>query len=154
MNGVGDSTTTLMLLDNAVVTLMVWVTVSGRPGVVVALEPSTLTTEYCAARTSSGLRCSTLTGKASVYEMSERKLKTESVDGDIVSLDVNLSSEGCKDCFDVEPEARFETRGGKTIERISGICPEERVGDEARSPVHQAPVYIFVLPWWRGRLES
>jgi hypothetical protein len=31
--------------------------------------------------------------------------------------------------------------------------PEGSVDEEARPPVHQAPVYIFVRPSWRGRLD-
>jgi hypothetical protein len=83
----------MKVVGDPVVKLTVCVTVSGRPEVAEALElPSTLTTEYSAFRTCSGLRCSTLSGKASVDEMSETMLKTESVDGDIANYVFDSSS--------------------------------------------------------------
>jgi hypothetical protein len=79
-----------VVVGNAVVMLTVRVIISGTAKRVVALElPSTLTTENCALRASSGLRCSTLSGKASVEEMSETRLRTESTDGDIINYSVD-----------------------------------------------------------------
>jgi hypothetical protein len=127
------------------VILTVWVTVSGRAVVVVPLEPSTLTTEYCAPRTSSGLRCTILSGKASEDDISETKLKTQRVDGNIADYNVDSCNVGCKkDCFNFGQQTRVGREAGGTGRVSRRSVPEERVGDKIQGPQCKEHQFIYI----------